>query len=85
MCFFPVGLSSLIHFILVLWVLKFWADPSQETEETSTPTRPVENVLTTKGLEERNATVGWGDGGKIGKIINQFFILMKQEGQWSNY
>ena len=28
---------------------------SQETEETSTPTRPVENVLlTTKGLQERN-------------------------------
>ena len=29
--------------------------PSQETEETPTPTRPVENfVLTTKGLQERN-------------------------------
>jgi hypothetical protein len=29
--------------------------PSQETEETSAPTRPVENViLTTKGLHERN-------------------------------
>ena len=28
--------------------------PSQETEETTTPTRPVENVLTTKGLQERN-------------------------------
>ena len=28
--------------------------PSQETEETSTTTRPVENVvLTTKGLQER--------------------------------
>ena len=28
---------------------------SQETEETSTPTRPVENVvLTTKGLQDRN-------------------------------
>ena len=48
-CFFPVGLLSLIrHFQQVLWVLK-------ETEETSTPTRPVENViLTTKGLQERN-------------------------------
>ena len=45
--------------------------PSQETEETSTPTRPVENVvLTTKGLQERNTTVGWDDGGKIGKIIH---------------
>ena len=29
--------------------------PSQKTEVTSTPTRPVENVvLTTKGLQERN-------------------------------
>ena len=26
----------------------------QETEVTSTPTRPVENVLTTKGLQDRN-------------------------------
>ena len=34
-------------------------------------TRPVENVvLTTKGLQETNTTVGWNDGGKIGKIIN---------------
>ena len=40
-CVFPVSLSLLIlHF--------------QQTEETSTPTRPVENVLTTKGLQERN-------------------------------
>ena len=32
--------------------------PSQETEETSTPTRPVENVvLTKKGLQERNTQV----------------------------
>ena len=29
--------------------------PSQETEETSTPTRLVENgVLVTKGIQERN-------------------------------
>ena len=29
--------------------------PSQETEVTSTPTRPVENVvITTEGLQERN-------------------------------
>ena len=43
-----------------------------EVEETSTPTRHVENViLTTKGLQERNIqNVGWDDGGKIGKIIN---------------
>ena len=46
-CFFPVGLSLLIqHFQEALWVLK--------AEETSTPTRPVENVLTPKGLQERN-------------------------------
>ena len=42
-----------------------------DVEETSTPTRPVENVLTTKGLQEKNTTVGWDDGGKI-KIINKF-------------
>ena len=29
--------------------------PSQETEVTSTPTRPVDNVvITTKGLQDRN-------------------------------
>ena len=39
-------------------------------EVSSVSTRPVENVLTTKGLQERNTTVGWDDGGKIGKIIN---------------
>ena len=26
-------------------------------------------VSTMKGLQERNTTVGWDDGGKIGKII----------------
>ena len=43
--------------------------PSQEAEETSTSTRPVENVvLTTKGLQERNIQLfEWDDGGKIGK------------------
>ena len=31
-----------------------WLCPSQETEETSAPTRPVENVvITTKSLQER--------------------------------
>ena len=45
-CFYPVGLSFLIRFQKVLWVL---------TEENSTPTRPVENVvLITEGLRERN-------------------------------
>ena len=40
--------------------------PSQETEVTSTPTRPVDNVLiTTKGLQDRNITYNsWDDGGK---------------------
>ena len=28
--------------------------PSQETEVTSTPTRPVDNVIATKGLQDRN-------------------------------
>ena len=40
--------------------------------------RPVENVvLTTKGLQERNTTVGWNIGGKIGEIINQFCLREK--------
>ena len=59
--FFPVGISSLIHFQQVLWVFKFLLSPdlgrrqSQETEEILKPIRPVENVvLTTKGLQERN-------------------------------
>ena len=38
-----------------LELFTFITCPSQETEVTSTPTRPVENVvLTTKGLQERN-------------------------------
>jgi len=32
--------------------------PSQETEVTSTPTRPVDNVvITTKGLHDRNINI----------------------------
>ena len=32
--------------------------PSQETEVTSTPTRPVDNVvITTKGLQDRNINI----------------------------
>ena len=55
-CFFPVGLSLLIqHFQQVLFSDLNSNCPSQETEETSTPIRPVENViLTMKGLQERN-------------------------------
>jgi hypothetical protein len=38
---------------------------SQQTEETSTPTRSVENVvLTKKGLQKRNKSVAWDDGEK---------------------
>ena len=47
-CFCPVGLS-LVNC------------PSQETEVTSTPTRPVENVvITTKGLQDRNIHILYG-------------------------
>ena len=31
--------------------------PSQETEVTSTPTRPVDNVIATKGLQDRNINI----------------------------
>ena len=35
------------------------------TEVTSTPTRPVDNVaITTKGLQDRNKYTRWDDGGK---------------------
>ena len=46
--------------------------PSQETQETLTPTRTVENVvLTTKGLQERNTQpLDETTVEKIGKIIN---------------
>ena len=44
---------------------------SQEKEETTTPTRPVEDVvLTTKGLQERNTQMLDDATVKIGKIIN---------------
>ena len=45
-----------------------------ETEETSTPTRPVENVVLTNEMPtgKKHTTVGWDDGGKIVKIINKF-------------
>ena len=45
--------------------------PSQETEVTSTPTRPVDNVvITTKGLQDRNIHII--DGTRVenkGKLI----------------
>ena len=45
--------------------------PSQETEVTSTPTRPVDNaVITTKGLQDRNIHIT--DGTTVenkGKLI----------------
>ena len=46
--------------------------PSQEKEETSKPTRPVENVVfnNEKPTGKKHTNVGWDDGGKIGKIIN---------------
>jgi hypothetical protein len=42
--------------------------PIKGTKETSTPTRPVENVINDErptGKEYK--TVGWDNGGKIGK------------------
>ena len=47
LCFCPVGLSSTVD-----------SCPSQETEVTSTPTRPVDNVvIATKGLQDRNTKI----------------------------
>ena len=47
---FLVNVLNIIHYLL------FTVNcPSQETEVTSTPTRPVDNVvITTKGLQDRN-------------------------------
>ena len=43
------------HQIVVVSVLLTVNCPSQETEVTSTATRPVDNVvITTKGLQDRN-------------------------------
>ena len=39
-------------------------------KQTSAPTRHVENVVLATG--KKHTTVGWYDGGKIGKIINYF-------------
>ena len=52
--------------------------PSQETEETSTLTRPVENVaLTTqKGLQERKTIIEWDDGRKIGNKNKLIFMFL---------
>ena len=39
-------------------MLKLLLSPSQETEVTSTPTRPVDNVvIATKGLQDRNINI----------------------------
>ena len=45
--------------------------PSQETEVTSTPTRPADNVvITTKGLQDRNINILDGTTGENkGKLI----------------
>ena len=55
--------------------------PSQETEVTSTPTRPVENVvITTKGLQDRNNLLL--DGRTMenkGKLILLLLLIMQQD------
>ena len=53
--------------------------PSQETEVTSTPTRPVDNVvIATKGLQDRNINILAGttveNKGKLILINNIVFL-----------
>ena len=52
--------------------------PSQETEVTSTPTRPVDNVvITTKGLQDSNINIL--DGTTVenkGKLILNVSVVM---------
>ena len=52
--------------------------PSQETEVTSTPTRPVDNVvITTKGLQDRNINLLDGTTVKNkGKLIHPDYIRL---------
>ena len=53
--------------------------PNQDTEVTSTPTRPVENVvITTKGLQDRNNLLL--DGRTMenkGKLVLNVFLTSK--------
>ena len=47
---FSISISSSVF--IFLWL---FSCPNQETEVTSTPTRPVDNVvITAKGLQDRN-------------------------------
>ena len=52
---------DIIYYIKLLFYpvkLNLKSSPSQETEVTSTPTRPVDNVvITTKGLQDRNIII----------------------------
>jgi hypothetical protein len=50
---------------------------SQETEMTSTPTRPVDNVvIATKGLQDRNINILTGTTVENkGKLILMFYVL----------
>ena len=58
--FAPMGISVRINLpffstVVPSIICMFLSCPSQETEVTSTPTRPVYNVvITTKGLQDRN-------------------------------
>ena len=55
--------------------------PSQETEVTSTPIRPVDNVvIATKGLQDRNIHIL--DGTTVenkGKLILNNYVALKTE------
>jgi hypothetical protein len=47
------------------------AQDNRRTEETTTPIRPVENVVNDeRPIGKKHTTVGWDDGGKIDRIIN---------------
>ena len=48
--------------------------PSQETEVTSTPTRPVENVITMKGLQDRNIHIL--DGTTVENKVKQYILFI---------
>ena len=52
--------------------------PSQETEVTSTPTRPVDNVvITTKGLQDRKINILAGT-----TVENKGKLILQERNLW---
>ena len=73
-CFFPVGLLSLIrHFQRVLRVLKFFLSPDWDKpgdrRNFNTHKTCLKCINDERPTGKKHTNVGWDDSGKIGKII----------------